>query len=51
LDLTSARRMDAQALDRIEQALALSLPAAYRATMLDYPYPASHEAAQFWMPG
>ena len=36
--------------DRIEQALGLSLPAAYRATMLKYPFPPTHEAAQLWMP-
>jgi hypothetical protein len=42
--------MDAEALDRIEQALGLPLPTAYRATMLDYPFPPAHEAAQLWMP-
>ena len=42
--------MHADDLNRIEQALGLSLPAAYRATMLEYPFPPTHEAAQLWMP-
>jgi hypothetical protein len=42
--------MHAHDLHRIEQALGLSLPAAYRAAMLDYPFPPTHEAAQLWMP-
>ena len=42
--------MDAYDLDRIERALGRPLPAAYRATMLDYPFPPTHEAAQLWMP-
>src|SRR5687767_3103523 len=42
--------MDAHHLHRIESALGMSLPAAYRAAMLDYPFPPTHDAAQLWMP-
>jgi hypothetical protein len=37
-------------LDRIEDALDVTLPARYRETMLDYPFPPEHEAAQGCMP-
>ena len=42
--------MHAHDVHRIEHALGLSLPAAYVATMLDYPFPPAHQAAQLWMP-
>ena len=42
--------MHATDLQRIEQALGLALPAAYRAAMLAYPFPPTHEAAELWMP-
>jgi hypothetical protein len=37
-------------LDRIEDALDVVLPSRYRNTMLGYPFPAEHEAAQGCMP-
>jgi hypothetical protein len=36
--------------DRMEQTLGVPLPAPYRAVMLDYPFPPSHQAAELWMP-
>ena len=37
-------------LDRIESLLGVSLPSIYRDTMLAYPFPADHQAAELWMP-
>jgi hypothetical protein len=37
-------------LDRIEASLSVALPARYRTTMLAYPFPPDHEAAQYCMP-
>ena len=37
-------------LDRIESLLGVSLPAAYRETMLAYPFSPDHQAAELWMP-
>jgi len=42
--------MQAHDLDRIETQLGVSLPAVYRATMLAYPFPPQHQAAELWMP-
>ena len=42
--------MDPHEFDRMEQTLGVSLPAPYRAAMLDYPFPPNHQAAELWMP-
>jgi hypothetical protein len=42
--------MNTDDLDRIEETLDVSLPRRYRSTMLDYLFPAEHEAAQGCMP-
>ena len=36
--------------DRIQRVLGVSLPDAYCATMLAYPFPPEHQAAELWMP-
>ena len=42
--------MTAEDLDRIERSLGIALPAAYRTTMITYPFPADSLAAELWMP-
>ena len=42
--------MQPHELDRIESQLGVPLPAAYRATMVAYPFPPDHQAAELWMP-
>ena len=37
-------------LDRIENLLGVSLPAAYREAMIVYPFSPDHQAAELWMP-
>lgn len=42
--------MQPPGLDRIEKLLGVSLPVAYRETMLAYPFSPDHQAAELWMP-